>query len=150
MTVAALEHGEGGYTMRRFTLPILFVVALGLGWPMPLTVLAAPDSPGQSASVTSVLPPDTSTTQHVRDQHGHIVVLRVRALVPEKVKVSDPAQGTVRATVLTIDREINQVKIHTHEGQQLVLYLAPESLASLQVGDQFLLQVGQRALPESS
>ena len=32
-----------------------------------------------------------------------MVILRVRALVPEKVKLSDPAQGTVQATVRPID-----------------------------------------------
>jgi hypothetical protein len=134
----------------RLALCVLFVVALGGGWSMTPTALAAPDSTGQPARVAPEPSPDSPTTQHVLDQYGHIVVLRVRALAPDKVKVSDPALGTVRAAVMAIDREINQVKIQTHEGQRLVLYLAPESVASLRVGDQFLLQLTQRATPESS
>jgi hypothetical protein len=65
----------------------------------------------------------------------------VRALVPDKVKLSDPAQGTVQATVLAIDEAINQIKVQTDAGQRLMLFLPPESLARLQVGTPCLLQV---------
>jgi hypothetical protein len=85
-----------------------------------------------------------------REQPGSIVVLRVRALVPEKVKLSDPAQGTVRATVLAIDEEISQITVQTDEGQQLMLFLPPESLARLQVGAPCLLQVVNRSTREAS
>jgi hypothetical protein len=74
-----------------------------------------------------------------------MVLLRVQALVPEKITLSDPAQGTVRATVLAIDKEINQIKIHTDEGQRLLLFLPPESLARLYVGAPCLLQVAPRS-----
>ena len=79
-----------------------------------------------------------------------MVLLRVRALVPEKVKLSDPARRTVRATVLAIDAEINQLKIQTEEGQRLLLFLPPESLARLRVGTPCLLQVALQAMRESA
>ena len=90
---------------------------------------------------TSTTPPRPLRDQ---EQHGPLVILRVRALVPEKVKLSDPAQGTVRATVLAIDEEINQVKVQTDEGQRLVLFLPPASLARLHLGTPCLLQVARR------
>jgi len=83
----------------------------------------------------------------VWDQQGHIVLLRVRALVPEKVTVSDPAQGTVRATVLAMDAQLNKVTIQTHAEQQLILFLDPASFTGLRVGQQFLLQVAQTGVP---
>jgi len=82
---------------------------------------------------------------NAQDPHGPIVILRVRALVPDKVALSEPAQGIVRATVLTIDKEINQIKVQTPEGQRLVLFLTPASLADLRIGAPCLLQVGQSA-----
>jgi hypothetical protein len=85
-----------------------------------------------------------------QEQHGPIVILRVRALVPEKVRLSDAAQGTVRATVLAIDEEIHQIKVQTEEGQRLMLFLDPESLAALQVGAPCLLQVTNWATRDAS
>src|SRR5262249_35476456 len=93
-------------------------------------------------------PPATPPPPHVWDQRDHIVLLRVRALVPEKVTVSDPAQGTVSATVLAMDEQLNQVTIQTHAGQRFILFLAPTSFTGLRVGQQFLLQVAQRSAPE--
>jgi hypothetical protein len=93
-------------------------------------------------------PPTTPPPPHVWDEQGHIVLLRVRALVPEKVTVRDPAQGTVRATVLAMDAQINQVTIQTQAEQRLILFLDPASFTGLRVGQQFLLQVAQRFAPE--
>ena len=69
--------------------------------------------------------------------------------MPEKVKLSDPTQGTVRATVLAIDEEINQIRVQTDEGQRLILFLAPVSLAHLHVGAPCLLQVANRSTREA-
>jgi len=66
----------------------------------------------------------------------------------KKIKVSDPAHRTVAATVLAVDRQIDQLKLQTHEGQRLVLYLAPAVLDGLQVGKQIMLQVNQRSVQE--
>jgi hypothetical protein len=79
-----------------------------------------------------------------------MVILRVRALVPEKVKLRDPARRTVGATVLAIDEEIHLIKIQTEEGQRLMLFLPPEALARLQVGTPCLLQVALQSMRESA
>jgi len=70
--------------------------------------------------------------------------------VPEKIKLSDPAQGIVRATVLALDEEINQITVQTDEGQRLMLFLPPASLARLRIGAPFLLQVANGATRDSS
>ena len=112
--------------------------------------LAASAPAGQPSSVPLEPRHDPSTSHSGQDQHDPMVILHVRALVPEKVKLSDPAQGTVRATVLAMDEEINQIKVQTEEGQRLMLYLAPGSLARLYVGAPCLLHVAQRSTRESS
>ena len=94
--------------------------------------------------------PAASTSHREREQPGPLVLLRVQALVPDKVTLSDPAQGTVRATVLVIDRELNQIKIHTDAGQRLLLFLPPEALARLSVGAPCLLQVAPRSLRDAA
>jgi hypothetical protein len=120
---------------------ILFVVALSLVVSMTPSgrVVRAPAMQASNASAGPVH--DTSTDHHGQERRDPLVRLRVRALVPEKVKLSDPTQGTVQATVLAIDEEINQITVHTDEGQRLTLFLHPESLAPLQVGTPCLLQV---------
>jgi hypothetical protein len=134
------------YSIRR----IPFVVALSLVVSMTPIGLAVRASAVQPSSTPSGPRHDPSTPSPDQDRHGPIVILRVRALVPEKVKLSDPAQGTVRATVLAIDEEINQIKVQTEEGQRLMLFLAPASLARLQVGAPCLLQVAPQSTGESS
>ena len=69
--------------------------------------------------------------------------------MPEKVTLSDPVQRTVRATVLAIDEELNQIKLQTEEGQRLMLFLPPESLARLRIGTPCLLQVAVQSMRES-
>jgi hypothetical protein len=118
---------------------ILFGVALSLVVSMMPIGLAVSAPAGQ-----------TSTRSPHQDQHGSRVILRVRALVPEKVKLSDPTQGTVRATVLAIDEEINQITVQTDEGQRLMLFLPPEALTRLQVGAPCLLQVVNRSTRDAS
>ena len=120
---------------------IVSMTPVGLAVRAP-TMLLASASPGPLH--------DPSTHLRGPDRHGPLVTLRVRALVPEKVKLSDPAQGTVRATVLAIDEEINQVTVQTDEGQRLMLFLDPASLARLQVGAPCLLQVANRSTRETS
>src|SRR5262249_19021496 len=125
------------YARRR----IPFMIAVSLVTSMPLLGLGAnaPAVQPSRAPLGSLHAP--SAPHGGQDQPGPIVILRVRALVPEKVKLSDPAQGTVRATVLAIDEEIKQIKVQTDEGQRLMLFLDPASLARLQVGAPCLLQV---------
>jgi hypothetical protein len=112
--------------------------------------LATHASSGQPSSAPSSHLHDTSTHLRGQDRQGPIIILRVRALVPEKVKLSDPTQGTVRATVLAIDEEINQITVQTDEGQRLMLFLPPASLARLHVGAPCLLQVTNRPTRETA
>ncbi len=126
---------------------VLLVVAVAVCvWMTPLG-FATGDPAELPRSAALGPPPDTPPLPHVWDQQGHIVLLRVRALVPEKVTVSDPAQGTVRATVLAMDAQLNKVTIQTHAEQQLILFLDPASFTGLRVGQQFLLQVAQTGVP---
>ena len=120
---------------------IPFVLALSLVVSTSLFGLAASAPAVQSSSAPVESLHDPSAPQDGRAQPGSIVVLRVRALVPEKVTLSDPAQGTVHATVVAIDEEINQIKVQTDAGQRLMLFLEPVSLARLHVGALCLLQV---------
>jgi hypothetical protein len=85
-----------------------------------------------------------------QDQHGPLVILRVRALVPEKVKLSDPAEGIVQATVLAVEEAINQITVQTEEGQRLMLFLNPASLMRLRVGAPCLLQVANAATRDTT
>ena len=55
----------------------------------------------------------------------------------------------MRATVLAIDAEINQVKVQTDEGQRLGLFLPPESLARLRLGTRCLLQVARQSMQDT-
>jgi hypothetical protein len=127
-----------------------FVVALSLVvslMPIGLAVRAPAGQPSRAALGPL---PDPSTHLRGQERHGPLVILRVRALVPEKVKLSDPTQGTVQATVLAVDEEINQITVQTDEGQRLMLFLDPVSLARLHVGVSCLLQVVNGSTRETS
>ena len=134
------------YAIRR----IPFVLALSIVVSMTPIGLATHASAGQPSSAPSDHLHDTSTHLRGQDRQGPLVILRVRALVPEKVKLSDPTQGTVRATVLAIDEEINQITVQTDEGQRLMLFLPPASRAHLHVGTPCLLQVTNRSTREAA
>ena len=115
--------------------------------PIDLAVSAPAEPPSRGASE---LRHDTSTPPPLQEQDGPLILLRVRALVPEKVTLSDPAQRTVRATVLAIDAEINQIKVQTDEGQRLGLFLPPESLAHLRLGTRCVLQVARQSMQDAA
>jgi len=124
------------------------VMALGVCLSVTPIVLTAISPAEQRHSAPLVAPQEMPTTLHVQELKDDIVTVHVHAMVPENIKMSDSAQGTVQATVMAIDRQINQVKVQTHEGQRLVLYLAPESLAGMRVGHYIMLQVAQRSAQE--
>jgi hypothetical protein len=129
---------------------IPFVLALSLVVSTSLFGLAASTAAARSSSAPVESLRDPSAPHGGRDQPGSIIVLRVRALVPEKVTLSDPVQGTVHATVVAIDEDINQIKVQTGAGQRLMLFLPPESLAHLHVGAPCLLQVTNHSTREAS
>jgi hypothetical protein len=129
---------------------IPLVLALSIVMSMTPIGLATHARAGQPSSAPSGHLHDTSTLLRGQDRQDPTVILRVRALVPEKVKLSDPTHGTVRATVLAIDEEINQITVQTDEGQRLRLFLLPASRALLYVGAPCLLQVINRSTREAT
>ena len=134
------------HTIRRMSLLIaLSLVVRLLSIDLAVSAPAEPASRGASARRH-----DTATAPPLQEQDGPLLLLRVRALVPDKVTLSDPAQRTVRATVLAIDAEINQVKVQTDEGQRLGLFLPPETLAHLRLGTRCLLQVARESMQDAA
>ena len=131
---------------------VALVVALHLVVSLTPVGLAvrAPLVPSSSASAAPL--PDASTHLRGQARPGSLVILRVRALVPDKVMLSDRTQGTVRATVLAVDAAINQITVQTDAGQHLRLFVDPASLARVQRGVPCLLQVtngATRAAPRA-
>jgi hypothetical protein len=104
-----------------------------------------PHGPSGATPSATVVAPQRTTTYHVRDESGRLVAVTIPALGTPDVKVSDPAAGTVPATVTALDAPKSQAQVQTQKGQRLVLTLPPELLARMQVGDRFLLQVAPPA-----
>jgi hypothetical protein len=130
--------------IRRILVAFSLVVSMmPIGWAVSTPVM-------QASSASAGPRHDTSTDLREQDPHGLPVRLRVHALVPEKVQLSDPSERTVRARVLAIDKAINQIRVQTEEGQRLMLFLEPASLARLQVGAPCLLQVTNGSTRETS
>ena len=126
------------------------IIAVPLVVSMILGSLAAHASAGQPSSGPAGRGHDPATYSSEEGQPGPLVSLRLHALALEKVQLSDPTQGVVRATVLAIDAEINQIKVQTDKGQRLMLYLTPASIARLHVGAPCLLHVAQQSAREST
>ena len=134
------------HTIRRMPLLIALSLVVRL-LPVDLAVSAPAEPPSRGASEGRHT---TATSPPLQEQDGPLLLLRVRALVPDKVKLSDPAQRTVRATVLAIDAESNQVKVQTDEGQRLGLFLPPETLAHLRLGTRCVLQVARQSMQDAA
>jgi hypothetical protein len=81
-----------------------------------------------------------TTTYHSQDWNGQTVTVQVPSQSSEDIKGQD-AQGIVHATVTAVDTTINRVKVHTPEGQTIVLDMSPASLTSMQVGDSFTFTI---------
>jgi hypothetical protein len=110
--------------IRRILVAFSLVVSM-----MPIG--GAVSTPVMQASSASAGPRhDTSTDLREQDPH--------------------PSERTVRARVLAIDKAINQIRVQTEEGQRLMLFLEPASLARLQVGAPCLLQVTNGSTRETS
>jgi len=130
------------------TFRVMLIAALGICMSVTLIIPTTSSPAGLRTSVLPIASPGTPGTSSMGHQDSPSVTLTVHAMAPEKIKVSDPARRTVQATVLVVDRQIDQLKLQTHEGQRLVLYLAPSVLDGLQVGKQIMLQVNQRSVQE--
>ena len=122
---------------------ILGVALCLLGLVPPLVRATAHVAPRQpSARLVAV--EGASITYRLKDYDGKIV----EAVVPSQ-SIADirtrSADGTVRATLASVDRATNQVKVVTQEGQTLVLEIAPDALKGMQIGDTFELVIPQRS-----
>ena len=111
------------------------IVTMSFLWVVASLGCAAKAAPPQP-SATSVSVEGASTTYHSQDWNGQTVTVVVPSSSSTDIKGRD-AQGIVQATVSAIDTTINRVKVHTPEGQTIVLDMSPASLTSMQVGDPF-------------
>ena len=97
---------------------------------------APPQSSAPSATIVAV--EGASTTYQTRDWNGKRVTVRVPSQSVTDIKDKD-VDGTVRATVTSVDAAAQRVRVRTAEGQTIVLAMAPEVLARLKAGDRILL-----------
>jgi hypothetical protein len=113
---------------------------LGLGSSL---VFAAeqPSKPLPSAQLIAV--EGASHTYHLIDYDKRVITADVPAQSIADIQTSNP-DGTVRATIVSIDLTTNRVKARTDAGQVLVLAIAREALKNIQMGDTFTLTVPQR------
>jgi hypothetical protein len=81
-----------------------------------------------------------SHTYRLIDRGGRVVTAVVPSQSVADIKTPN-ADGTVHSLVASIDMTTNQVKVVTDAGQTLVLAMAHEVLAGLQLGDGFTLTV---------
>src|SRR3989442_10994844 len=134
----------------QFSLPLavtvgfLWVVSsLGCSTVSSLMGSKEPTEPTEPrATIVSV--EGASTTYRSRDWNGQSVTVRVPSQSAADIKGKD-VEGNVRATVTAVDPTTHRVKVRTHEGQTIVLEMAPDSLANLKVGDPLLFTVPKPA-----
>jgi hypothetical protein len=116
-------------------------LAMTIGVLWAVTVLGCADRaapPQASAPVATIVAVEgTSATYHTRDWNGKRVTVRVPSQSVTDIKDKD-ADGTVRATVTSVDAASQRVRVRTTEGQTIVLAMAPEALAGLKAGDRIL------------
>ena len=127
------------YRNLRNTLGVALVL-LGLVSPVVFAAdqLAKPLPAAQLIAVEGA-----SHTYHLIDYDNRVVTASVPAQSITDIRMSNP-DGTVRATLVSIDLTTNQVKAQTDAGQVLVLAMAREALGSMKIGDTFTLTVPQR------
>jgi hypothetical protein len=117
-------------------------VTIGVLW--AVTVLGCADRaapPQASAPVATIVAVEgASTTYHTRDWNGKRVTVRVPAQAVTDIKDTD-ADGTVQATVTSVDAVSQRVRVRTSEGQMIVLAMTPEALASLKAGDRIFFTI---------
>ena len=115
------------------------VVMLGCLWTVIAVGCADRAAPPQAStpSATIVAVEGASTTYHTRDWNGKRVTVRVPSQSVTDIKDHD-ADGTVPATVTSVDAASQHVRARTAEGQTIVLAMAPEALAGLKAGDRIV------------
>jgi hypothetical protein len=127
------------YRNLRSTLGVALVL-LGLVSP----VVFAADQPAKPLPAAQLIAVEgASHMYHLIDYDNRVVTARVPAQSIADIRTSNP-DGTVSATIVSIDSTTNQVKAQTDAGQVLVLAMAREALGSMKIGDTFTLTVPQR------
>jgi hypothetical protein len=112
---------------------ITLVVTVGCLLVATSIVFAVNEAPGQP--VATIVSVEGATTMYQsQDWNGQTVTVQVPSHASEDIKGRD-AQGIVQATVSAVDTTTNRVKVHTPEGQTIVLDMSPASLTNMQVGD---------------
>jgi hypothetical protein len=113
-----------------------------LGLVFPLVAMAEqPSKPLPTAQLIAV--EGASHTYRLRDYDGRVITTAVPAQSMADIQTRSP-DGTVRATIVSIDLTTNRVKAQTDAGQVLVLAMAREALGSMRLGDTFTLAVPHR------
>ena len=97
-----------------------------------------PQASAPSATIVAV--EGASTTYQTRDWNGKRITVRVPSQSVTDIKDKD-ADGTVRATVTSVDTASQHVRVRTSEGQTIVLAMAPEALAGLKPGDRIVFTI---------
>jgi hypothetical protein len=110
-----------------------------LGLASPLVCAAeAPSKPLPAAQLVAVA--GASHTYRLMDYDHRVITAAVPAqsLTDVQTRHSD---GTVQATVASLDSTTGRMKVTTDAGQVLVLVMPREDLGSMKIGDTFTLVV---------
>jgi hypothetical protein len=130
--------------MLRIVHLVFLRLAVMIGVVGAVAVLGCADraTPRQASvpTATIVAVEGASTTYQTRDWNGKRVTVRVPAQSVTDVKDTD-ADGTVRATVTSVDTASQHVRVRTSEGQTVVLAIAPKDLAGLKPGDRLVFTI---------
>ena len=121
---------------------ILGVTLCLLGLVSPL-VFAADQASKPLPAAQLIAVEGAAHTYRLTDYDNRVVTTTVPAQSMTDIQTSKP-DGTVQATIVSIDSTTNRVRARTDAGQVLVLAMAPEALGSMQIGDTFTLAVPQR------
>jgi len=114
-----------------------------LGLVSPLVFAAEePSSPLPTAQLVAV--EGASHTYRLIDYDRRVITAAVPAQSIADIQTRNP-DGTVQATVASIDLTSGRVKASTDAGQVLVLAMPRAALGSMKIGDTFTLVVPQHA-----
>src|SRR5438445_4760686 len=119
--------------------PLPFMVMVAFLWAVTALGCADRATPPQASapSATIVAVEGASTTYQTRDWNGKRITVRVPSQSVTDIKDKD-ADGTVRATVTSVDTASQHVRVRTSEGQTIVLAMAREALTGLKPGDRIV------------
>jgi hypothetical protein len=133
---------RGEKAMYRSLRSALGVALCLLGLVSPLVIAA--EQPSKSLPTAQLIAVEgASHTYKSIDYDNRVITTSVPAQSITDIQTSSP-DGTVRATVVSIDLTTNRVKAQTDAGQVLVLAIAREEIGSIKLGDTFTLAVPRR------